>query len=120
LVNLFRLLQLPQAWRSIQIETLRARLFKIGARIRQTARCTGSSGHGLALASPVRQTRARPQHKLAASCVANPFVSHVKEEACSKNCLPPSSCSTSPSLRPCNALRDDSNAKKSKIPTAER
>jgi len=39
LVNLFRLLQLPQAWRSIQIETLRAQLFKIGARIRQTARC---------------------------------------------------------------------------------
>jgi hypothetical protein len=39
LVNLFRLLQLPQAWRSIQIETLRARLFKIGARVRQTARC---------------------------------------------------------------------------------
>jgi hypothetical protein len=39
LVNLFRLLQLPQTWRSIQIETLRARLFKIGARIRQTARC---------------------------------------------------------------------------------
>ena len=39
LVNLFRLVQLPQPWRSIQIETLRARLFKIGARIRQTARC---------------------------------------------------------------------------------
>jgi len=39
LVNLFRLRQLPKAWRSIQIETLRARLFKIGARIRQTARC---------------------------------------------------------------------------------
>ena len=39
LVNLFRLLQLPQPWRSAQIETLRARLFKIGARIRQTARC---------------------------------------------------------------------------------
>jgi hypothetical protein len=39
LVNLFRLLQLPQAWRSAQIETLRARLFKIGARVRQTARC---------------------------------------------------------------------------------
>src|SRR5580658_5723602 len=39
LVNLFRLLQLPKAWRSIQIETLRARLFKIGARIRHTARC---------------------------------------------------------------------------------
>jgi len=38
LVNLFRL-QLPQPWRSAQIETLRARLFKIGARIRQTARC---------------------------------------------------------------------------------
>lgn len=37
LVNLFRL-QLPQPWRSAQIETLRARLFKIGARIRQTAR----------------------------------------------------------------------------------
>ena len=39
LVNLFRLRQLPKAWRSTQIETLRARLFKIGARIRQTARC---------------------------------------------------------------------------------
>jgi len=39
LVNQFRLLQLPKSWRSIQIETLRARLFKIGARIRQTARC---------------------------------------------------------------------------------
>ena len=39
LVNLFRLLQLPPPWQSIQIETLRARLFKIGARIRETARC---------------------------------------------------------------------------------
>jgi DDE family transposase len=39
LVNLFRLRQLPEPWRSTQIETLRARLFKIGARIRQTARC---------------------------------------------------------------------------------
>jgi hypothetical protein len=39
LVNLFRLRQLPQPWRSAQIETLRARLFKIGARVRQTARC---------------------------------------------------------------------------------
>lgn len=38
LVNLFRL-QLPQLWRSAQIETLRARLFKLGARVRQTARC---------------------------------------------------------------------------------
>ena len=38
LVNLFRL-QLPQPWRSAQIETLRARLFKFGARVRQTARC---------------------------------------------------------------------------------
>jgi len=38
LVNLFRL-QLPQPWRSAQIETLRARLFKVGARVRQTARC---------------------------------------------------------------------------------
>jgi hypothetical protein len=38
LVNLFRL-QLPQPWRSVQIETLRAQLFKLGARIRQTARC---------------------------------------------------------------------------------
>src|SRR5581483_5822018 len=37
LVNLFRL-QLPPAWRSAQIETLRARLFKLGARVRQTAR----------------------------------------------------------------------------------
>ncbi len=39
LVNLFRLLQLPKAWRSAQIETLRVRLFKLGARVRQTARC---------------------------------------------------------------------------------
>jgi hypothetical protein len=39
LVNLFRLGALPQPWRSAQIETLRARLFKIGARMRQTARC---------------------------------------------------------------------------------
>lgn len=38
LVNFFRL-HLPQPWRSAQIETLRAQLFKIGARIRQTARC---------------------------------------------------------------------------------
>jgi Transposase DDE domain group 1/Transposase domain (DUF772) len=38
LVNLF-CLQLPQPWRSAQIETLRAQLFKIGARVRQTARC---------------------------------------------------------------------------------
>ncbi len=37
LVNLFRLLELPQPWRSAQIETLRARLFKVGARVRQTA-----------------------------------------------------------------------------------
>jgi Transposase DDE domain group 1 len=27
------------SWRSAQIETLRARLFKLGARVRQTARC---------------------------------------------------------------------------------
>jgi hypothetical protein len=39
LVNLFRLVQLPASWHSAQIETLRARLFKIGARVRQTARC---------------------------------------------------------------------------------
>jgi len=39
LVNLFRLLQLPPSWRSAQIDTLRARLFKVGARVRQTARC---------------------------------------------------------------------------------
>src|SRR5207244_5282940 len=38
LVNLFRQ-HLPQPWRSAQIETLRTRLFKLGARIRQTARC---------------------------------------------------------------------------------
>jgi len=37
LVNFFRQ-QLPQPWRSAQIETLRAQLFKIGARVRQTAR----------------------------------------------------------------------------------
>jgi hypothetical protein len=38
LVNFFRL-QLPLPWRSAQIETLRAQLFKIGARVRHTARC---------------------------------------------------------------------------------
>jgi hypothetical protein len=38
LVNLFRL-QLPPSMRSAQIETLRIQLFKIGARIRETARC---------------------------------------------------------------------------------
>jgi predicted secreted protein len=38
LVNFFRL-HLPQPWRSAQIETLRAQLFKIGARVRRTARC---------------------------------------------------------------------------------
>jgi len=38
LVNFFRL-QLPVAWRSAPIETLRAQLFKIGARVRHTARC---------------------------------------------------------------------------------
>ena len=38
LVNLFRL-QLPSSLRSAQIETLRIQLFKIGARIRETARC---------------------------------------------------------------------------------
>jgi hypothetical protein len=38
LVNLFRL-ELPESLRSAQIETLRTQLFKIGARIRQTARC---------------------------------------------------------------------------------
>jgi len=38
LVNPFRL-QLPSSLRSAQIETLRIQLFKIGARIRETARC---------------------------------------------------------------------------------
>jgi len=38
LVNFFRH-QWPQPWRSAQIETLRARLFNISARIRHTARC---------------------------------------------------------------------------------
>jgi hypothetical protein len=38
LVNLFRL-QLPPSMRSAQIETLRTQLFKIGTRIRETARC---------------------------------------------------------------------------------
>ena len=38
LVNLFRL-HLPLSLRSAQIETLRTQLFKLGARIRQTARC---------------------------------------------------------------------------------
>jgi hypothetical protein len=34
-----RPVQLPRPWRSAQIETLRPQLFKIGARVRQTARC---------------------------------------------------------------------------------
>jgi len=38
IVNCFRQ-QLPLSWRSAQIETLRAQLFKIGTRVRQTARC---------------------------------------------------------------------------------
>jgi hypothetical protein len=38
LVNLFRL-HLPSSLRSAQIETLRTRLFKLGARFRKTARC---------------------------------------------------------------------------------
>jgi len=38
LVNFFRQ-HLPRPWRSAQIETLRARLFKLGARVRLTARC---------------------------------------------------------------------------------
>ena len=42
LVNLFRL-QLPSSMRSAQIETLRVQLFKIGARVRETARCVRSS-----------------------------------------------------------------------------
>jgi hypothetical protein len=36
-VNLFRL-QLPSSMRSVQIETLRVQLFKIGAGTRETAR----------------------------------------------------------------------------------
>ena len=40
LVNLFRL-HLPQSLRSAEIETLRMQLFKIGAQVRQTARCVG-------------------------------------------------------------------------------
>jgi len=38
LVNFFRH-HLPQPWRSAQIETLLAQLFKMGARVRHTARC---------------------------------------------------------------------------------
>jgi hypothetical protein len=80
----------------------------------------GSSRHGLALASPVPQTRARSQYQLAASCVANPFVSHLQGGPYSKNHLPPSSSGTSSSLRRFSASRDDSKTKKPKIPTAER
>ena len=39
LVNLFRLRHVPRALRGLQIETLRIRLFKLAAQIRQTARC---------------------------------------------------------------------------------
>lgn len=39
LVNLFRLRHLPAPLRSLQIETLRTRFFKLAARVRQTARC---------------------------------------------------------------------------------
>ena len=39
LVNLFRLRHLPAPLRSLQIEALRTRFFKLAARVRQTARC---------------------------------------------------------------------------------
>ena len=39
LVNLFRLRHLPRPWRSLQIDTLRVRFFKLAARVRRTARC---------------------------------------------------------------------------------
>lgn len=39
LVNLFRLRHLPGPLRSLQIEVLRARFFKLAARVRSTARC---------------------------------------------------------------------------------
>ena len=51
LVNLFRL-QLPQPWRSAQIETLRARLFKLGARVRQTARWPSTPANLLRFTQP--------------------------------------------------------------------
>jgi hypothetical protein len=38
LVNAFRR-SLPKAWRSLEIDTLRLRFFKLGARVRSTARC---------------------------------------------------------------------------------
>jgi hypothetical protein len=74
----------------------------------------------LALASPIWQTRARSQHQLAVSCVANPFVSHLKGGACSKNCLTPSPCSTSSGLRSFTTSREDSKTNKTKIPNAQR
>ena len=59
LVNFFRL-QLPQPWRSAQIETLRAQLFKIGARVRHTARCIASISPA---AGPFRTCSAPPRSR---------------------------------------------------------
>jgi hypothetical protein len=42
-LDLFRL-QLPQPWRSAQIETLRAQLFKIGARIARPPAASVATG----------------------------------------------------------------------------
>ena len=59
------LCSLPQQWRSAQIETLRARLFKIGARVRQTARCIRVHlATGWPLQSLFRERRLRHQHQL--------------------------------------------------------
>jgi Transposase DDE domain group 1 len=64
LVNLFRL-QLPQPWRSAQIETLRARLFN-NRRPHPPDRplYPHPSGHRLALAGLVSIRRARHQQQL--------------------------------------------------------
>lgn len=120
LVNLFRLLQLPQAWRSLQIETLRARLFKIGARIRQTARCIRIH---LATGWPWRALFSR---LALASIPVSRFLRCQSRWSCTsgrsllQNNIPPSLCSTSSSLRSFNASHDDSKPKKPQIPIAER
>jgi hypothetical protein len=86
LVNLFRL-QLPQPWRSAQIETLLAQLFKIGARVRQTARCIRIH---LATGWPFQSLfrGAGFPHRLTCSASPNPLTNSCPGGALSKKSTP--------------------------------
>jgi hypothetical protein len=78
-----------------------------------------SSRHGLALASPVQQTRAGPQYQLAASCVANPFVSHVKGGAYSKKIILHRYAALRPHCGLSTPRTKTQTPKKPQIPTAK-